>query len=103
MKACEDTADAVAKAAQRCGQDYQANYKAFIQAGAGGNCSNVVSIRDETELRQSCLPSLATISCEDLLAAKISASCNAQLQRPASFRPTLETAGGVAAAAMTSE
>jgi len=103
IKACEDAADAVAKAAQRCGQDYQASYDGFVQGAAGGSCSNVVSIRDETALRQTCLPSLSTVSCEDLMAVKLDASCKAQLQRPAGFRPTLEPAGGVAAAAMTWE
>lgn len=65
-QACRDTADAVAKAAQRCGQDYQTNYDAFIKGGANGNCANITAIRDEAALRATCLPSFATISCADL-------------------------------------
>src|SRR5262245_34410450 len=64
-QACLDTADAVAKAAQRCGQDYKANYDAFIQTGAGGQCSNIVQIRDEPTLRNTCLPSMIKIPCPD--------------------------------------
>jgi hypothetical protein len=76
-KACNDTADAVAKAAQRCGSDYQSNYNAFVNAV--GTCEKIVQIRDETSLRSTCLPSLSTISCTDLMAGNLDASCKGQL------------------------
>lgn len=82
VQACLDLADAVAKAAQRCGQDYQANYTAFVQNAANGNCTNIVAVRDEASLRAVCLPKFATITCADLLAGKIDASCVGQLQHP---------------------
>jgi hypothetical protein len=91
-QACADTADAVAKAFQRCGQDYQASYDGFVKAATGGTCSNVVSIRDEASLRETCIPSLNNASCADLNAGKLDDSCRGQLQHPASFQPTLEGA-----------
>jgi hypothetical protein len=80
-QACLDTADAVGKAAQRCGLDYQKNYDAFVQTAAGGDCENVVRVRDENALRSTCFTSLQSVSCEDLKAAKLDASCQAQLAR----------------------
>jgi hypothetical protein len=98
LKGCEDTADAVAKAAERCGSDYQTNYDAFVDAATGGKgCSAIVSIRDETALREKCIPYFTDVSCEDLSAGTLDESCRQQLQRPASFRTTLVPAGGVAA------
>jgi hypothetical protein len=96
VKGCEDTANAVARAAERCGSDYQTNYDAFVNAATGGKgCSAIVSIRDESELRGKCIPSFADISCEDLNAGIVDSSCRQQLQRPASFQPALVAAGGV--------
>jgi hypothetical protein len=91
-QACLDTADATAKATQRCGQDYKMNYDAFINIVAKGNCSNVTQVRDEAALRGVCLPSLAAISCPDLMAGKLDASCKGQLLRPAAFSPALAPA-----------
>lgn len=95
-KACLDTIEALARAAERCGQSYQANYDAGLKSAAGGDCKKVIGIRDEQELRGTCLPSLSTISCPDLLAAKIDASCGKQLQRPASFELDLYPASFIA-------
>jgi hypothetical protein len=78
-QACFDTADAVGKAAQRCGEDYQANHDAFEQIVGG--CDHIVKVRDEASLRGTCLPSLETVSCSDLLAARLDESCRAQLER----------------------
>lgn len=86
-QACSDAADAVAKAAARCGQDYQKNYDAFVASGAGGSCAKVTAIRDEPALRTVCIPSMSTISCTELLAGKVDASCKGQLVRPASWTP----------------
>ena len=80
---CADTADAFAKAAQRCGSDYQASYNAFV--GSFGGCDKVVSIRDEASLRGTCLPSFSTISCADLTNAAIDATCKGQLLTTKSF------------------
>jgi hypothetical protein len=81
QQACLDTAKAVATAAQRCGQDYTANYNAFISSVAQGDCANIVQVRDETSLRGTCIPSFSTISCADLTAtpAKLDPTCSAQL------------------------
>lgn len=80
---CADTADAFAKAAQRCGSDYQASYNAFV--GSFGGCDKVVSIRDEASLRGTCLPSFSTITCADLTNAAIDATCKGQLLTTKSF------------------
>jgi hypothetical protein len=77
LESCQDTADAVAKAAQRCGQDYKANYDAFTAQFDG--CASVKAVRDEASLRATCLPSLATITCEDLNATKLDDTCKGQL------------------------
>jgi hypothetical protein len=95
-KACLDTIEALARAAERCGGNYQANYDAALQNAAGGDCNKIVSIRDESALRSTCLPSLMALSCPDLTAGKLDASCKAQLQRPASFTPTLGPASAFA-------
>ena len=95
-KACLDTVEGIARAAERCGQSYQANYDAGLKSAAGGDCKNVIGIRDEAALRQTCLPSLQTVPCPDLLAGKVDASCGKQLQRPASFEPELYPASFLA-------
>jgi hypothetical protein len=88
-KACLDTADAVARAAVRCGCtapdagksncDYQTNYDAFIKTASGGSCKNIRRVRDEASLRNKCIPSLGTVSCADFLANRIDATCIDQL------------------------
>lgn len=79
--ACVDTATAVAEAAVRCGQAYQPNYDAFVQAAAGGDCGNIIQVRDEMTLRDVCIPSLQTVACGDLAAGRIDDSCRDQLLR----------------------
>ena len=78
-QACLDTADAVAKAAQRCGGDYQANFDAFVKNAALGNCANVIQVRDEAALRQTCIPSFTTIQCPALTAGTLDPTCKSQL------------------------
>lgn len=82
-RACRDTADAVAKAAQRCGQDYQTNYEAFEDAAAAGSCSNVKQIRDESALYDVFIPYFETIECSELLGPSptFPAECQSQLLR----------------------
>ena len=64
-KACLDTADAFATAAQRCGGNYDAERQAFINDLANGDCNSVRSATRPSSGR-SALPSFATISCSDL-------------------------------------
>lgn len=77
-QACLDTADAFAKAQARCGEDYEASRKAVVRNLANGDC-DTVSIRNETELRSRCFPSLMTISCADLTNQRFSPSCAGQI------------------------
>lgn len=79
-KACLDTADAFAKAQQRCGGDYTAARNAAIRDLANGDCESV-TIRNERELRAQCLPSLASISCADLANQRFAPSCAEQIVR----------------------
>jgi hypothetical protein len=79
QQACLDTADAVAKAAQRCGGDYQANYDAFVKCSANSDCKNITSVNNESSLRGTCIPSFSSISCPNLAAGNVDASCKAQL------------------------
>lgn len=79
-QACRDTAAAVAGAAQRCGENYQANYNSFVQVAAEGNCDNIKVIRDSSSLYGVCIPSLGKVSCADLYARKLDPSCYDQLQ-----------------------
>ena len=78
--ACLDTATAFATAAKRCGGDYDAERAAFIRDLANGDC-NLVSIRNETELRSRCIPSFSTISCADLTNQRFAPSCAEQIIR----------------------
>jgi hypothetical protein len=89
QKACLDTCEAIARAAERCGGDYKTNYDAAVKSAANGDCKNVTSIRDEASLRSTCIPSLQTVLCADLAAGKLSSTCASQLLRPASVQPTL--------------
>ena len=79
-QACLDTADAFAGAAMRCGGDPVAERKAFINNLANGDCDSV-SIRDEAELRSGCIPSFATIGCDDLKNQRFAPSCAEQIIR----------------------
>lgn len=79
-RACLDTADAIAKASQRCGADYTAARNGAIRDLANGDCESV-TIRNETELRTQCFPSLASISCADLTNQRFAPSCAEQLIR----------------------
>ncbi len=82
-QACLEMADVVANAAVRaCAQPYQANYDAFIQSAAAGDCRNVKLIRDEAALRNVCLPWFDTATCAQLSAVStVPAECKSQLLR----------------------
>lgn len=81
-QACLDTAEALARAAERCGGTYKTEYDTAVK---GLDCTNVVQVRDETSLRGTCIPSLGQVACEDLLSGKIDASCKSQLLRKANL------------------
>lgn len=81
-QACRDLADTVAtQAAAECGDDYDTVYDQFVDAAAGGDCSNIVGIRDRGELYDDCIPRLESSTCDDLQMGNLPASCNAQLLR----------------------
>ncbi|WP_394843905.1 hypothetical protein LZC95_43485 [Pendulispora brunnea] len=81
VKACTDYTDVFGKAYARCGGNYQEFYDLFMAKLGGPGCPKVVGIRNETELRGQCFPSLGTVSCSDLLSdpPRIDASCQGQL------------------------
>lgn len=81
-RACLDTIEALARASERCGFDYRRAYDQQLAAAAAGDCKNVTTIRDEGELRQVCLPSLAAEDCTKVEANEHDESCSRQLQRP---------------------
>jgi len=85
-KACQDTADRVAKRAVDCGLGSYADTKSSFESAVGG-CSNIVSVRDEAELRDVCFPTLDTLSCSDLENGVLDESCKGQLLRNASLPP----------------
>jgi hypothetical protein len=81
-QACKDVADAVANAAVRCNLGtYQQNFDGFVQAAANGNCNNIVQVRDEKALYDTCIPAIETMNCTDLQSANLDASCRSQLLR----------------------
>jgi hypothetical protein len=77
-KACLDAATAFATAAQRCGGNYEAERAAFIKNIARGDCDSV-SIRNESELRNMCFPSLGRITCNNLKEQRFDPSCAEQI------------------------
>jgi len=82
-QACHDLADTLAKGAEACGLDYQANYDAMVQRFAGGSCANIKGLRDHDSFYNQCLPFLAGLTCDQLNSTTVTfpASCNGQLQR----------------------
>lgn len=80
--ACLDMADTVARAAERCGQDYQSNYDGFIEAAADGDCDNITLVRDAAELYDECIPWFCTAACDALTDAdQLPDGCREQLVR----------------------
>jgi hypothetical protein len=90
-QACNATLEAYARAAERCGEDYKTAYDTLLQANAAGDCKNVRSIRDERALRETCIPFVLALSCEEQANGKTDPSCARQLQRTAGFTPSLTT------------
>jgi hypothetical protein len=80
-RACLATVEAFARAAERCGAEYEVSYDRLLTRDANGDCKNVRSIRDEAELRQTCIPFVQTQSCDDVVDGLTDPSCARQLQR----------------------
>jgi hypothetical protein len=80
-QACEDTADAVASSAERCGYDYQTNYDLFVEGAGAVDCSDFTSVRDIDALYDDCIPFLSSLSCAQIddPALQLPASCKSQL------------------------
>lgn len=78
---CEQLGDAAANAFARCGSDPVAARQAFLDVAAGGDCKNVVSVRDADALENDCIPWFRTVSCATLGAGDLDSSCKAQLER----------------------
>jgi hypothetical protein len=87
--ACLDICEALARAGERCGLEYKRVYDQMLRDVANGDCKNVSGIRDEAELRDACIPALAKEACTKVVAGEHDASCSKQLQRTASFTPSL--------------
>jgi len=81
-RACLDTVEALARASARCGLEYERSYDRALAAVAAGDCKNVASVRDESQLRSVCLPALAREDCKKVEANEHDPSCSKQLQRP---------------------
>lgn len=79
-RVCYEMADAVSNAAaQKCRQDKKANYDAFV---AQAKCDQVTNIRNIVELRRDCFATeLPLLTCAQLAAGRLPASCAAQLIR----------------------
>jgi hypothetical protein len=86
-RACLDTCEALARAAERCGLEYRRAYEQALADVANGDCKNVTTVRDEASLRRACLPALATEDCGKVEANDHDPSCSKQLQRPLSLVP----------------
>jgi hypothetical protein len=86
-KTCLDTAEAAAKAGERCGFNKQQTYDNFIREAAAGSCSNVTAIRDEHALRTTCFSWLDATPCENIYGygfggnSRLDPSCQNQLIR----------------------
>jgi hypothetical protein len=81
-QACQDMADAVAKAEVRCSLGtYDQRFKVFVDSAALGDCKNIVEVRDHDALYKTCFPTLQTINCLDLSNGNLDASCKQQLLR----------------------
>ena len=78
---CLETIETFARAAQRCELDYKTSYDQYLKRDARGDCKNVKAVRDAAALRDKCLPSVRTQTCETFRADQYDQSCFKQLQR----------------------
>lgn len=77
-QACLDMAQAYAYVGERCGDTFEGAGTKFVNTLAGGDC-NKVSIRNEAELRNQCIPSFASLSCSDYVNGRFAPSCAGQI------------------------
>ena len=76
---CDDLATSYANAEVRCAQgDFAALKSSFISSVSGGDCRKAI-IREPLQLETTCVPSLASISCDDLANARVDPSCAQQI------------------------
>ncbi len=82
-QACLDAADAIAGSAQRCGYDYKANFDAFVDSAAAGDCTYIIAVRDKSSLYAECIPYMSGLTCEQISSGNLNlpASCTDQLLR----------------------
>ena len=82
-QACLDAADAIAGSAQRCGYDYKANFDAFVDSAAAGDCNYIIAVRNKSSLYAECIPYMKGLTCEQISSGELNlpASCNDQLLR----------------------
>ncbi len=82
QQACLDTADAFGDLCVRCSVDTYANCHDAIAQAVNGDCANTVSVRDENELYNQCLPWFQTVACETVNSSTfaLDSSCMGQLQ-----------------------
>ena len=85
-QACRDFADSLADMCVRCfpadPDAYSTCYDFVIQDLANGDCANVKSVRDATELYDECLPWMRTVACSVVTTPgfKVDSSCQGQLE-----------------------
>lgn len=77
-QACLDMAQAYARVGERCGDTFEGAGTKFVNTLAGGDC-NTVSIRNEAELRNQCIPSFASLSCTEYVNGRFAPSCAGQI------------------------
>ena len=82
-QACEDMADALVGSAVSCGFAYQPNYDAFVANAAGGDCDNIIKVRDKAALYDECIPFLSKLTCTQVNDSNLQLpdACRAQLER----------------------
>lgn len=82
-QACLDFADALASAGERCGFDYETNFDDTVDRVAGGDCSDIESVRDLDSFDSVCLPFIRQMTCAQLIQREpeLPDACLAQLRR----------------------
>jgi hypothetical protein len=77
-QACEDTADALARAAVRCDLGkYPEVFGQFV-SDVGG-CERVIAVRDVDALYDDCFPGIEKLSCPQFQGGELPESCKEQL------------------------
>src|SRR5262245_476802 len=94
-QACEDTADALAKAAVRCNLGKYPEVFGAVVSGVGdcecAACEQVVAVRDIDALYDDCFPTLQKLSCPEI--EKLFSLPQIPEETPASCREQLLVSG----------